>query len=626
MMLLGAVGAAYSIYCQMTAAHHANMMVNHPPPPPQEHHGKHGRHHPPPPTPEEIEANTPEFVSRNEFDLYETIKTLSMISFFFFCKIIALGKCGKKMVWKNKSQATHRLYRKSCLGLVLIVISGIVCAHYGHHIMSIMKKVKKQHEAERAEEMPILDGQVFDIEKFGGRNLEQTPAETQLSMIFNKNVQNACSGIRNGRTCDANAACAWCQAGTQHDECFPIEEARMLPTSVFFCAKVHAEEPEEPPKVEVSQQLKDDRATCNALTRSGRNACNANSICAWCFAGTQPNECFTVEDAHLLPAAVFDCDKVNEFEIMKDEAQKAMKEAEKMINRIPAIFRDDEKICGPLDESNCKEDKRCSWCEAGAVPPACHSVENARGLPPAVFECTNIGQEEPAMFRRFDRVFEKMSAMFNDHRPRHHRGEPEEPEDDEEEFSGRHHGKHGRHGKHGKHHGRPFVQADQDEDDEDMEIIAGMPVRGDHAKGFRHHGDHQEGHHGRHGKHGHGKHHHGCKGGKFFNLLAIAFVGTHFLFIRGLRHHQEVYEILTGKLDPKDVRKGRKWGRCGRKAVQPVVHQPQQVFVSQPVVEYSAVNDTEISEERDKDMGQQQIVFAPAPVSSLVDTQRHSMI
>merc|ERR1711934_274563 len=105
-------------------------------------------------------------------------------------------------------------------------------------------------------------------------------------------------------------------------------------------------------------------------------------------------------------------------------------------------------------------------------------------------------------------------------------------------------------------------------------------------------------------------------------MMAL-FIGAHFMFIRRLRHHQEHYEILTGKKDQKDRKWGRRWGKCRRQAVTPVVHQPQQVFVTQPVVGYSAINDTEISEELDKNEGQ--FVFAPAPVSSLVDNNRHTM-
>merc|ERR1711861_21485 len=42
-------------------------------------------------------------------------------------------------------------------------------------------------------------------------------------------------------------------------------------------------------------------------------------------------------------------------------------------------------------ESECHADSLCSWCKASAVPDVCHSVENAKHLPEAVFSCDNLG-------------------------------------------------------------------------------------------------------------------------------------------------------------------------------------------------------------------------------------------
>jgi cathepsin X len=41
-------------------------------------------------------------------------------------------------------------------------------------------------------------------------------------------------------------------------------------------------------------------------------------------------------------------------------------------------------------ESDCNGLSGCSWCEAGAVPSACHTAVNAKKLPPGVFKCSNI--------------------------------------------------------------------------------------------------------------------------------------------------------------------------------------------------------------------------------------------
>lgn len=52
---------------------------------------------------------------------------------------------------------------------------------------------------------------------------------------------------------------------------------------------------------------------------------------------------------------------------------------------------DDEETCSPLaDEGSCNANAVCSWCKAAAVRPACHSILNAKTLPPAVFDCSKV--------------------------------------------------------------------------------------------------------------------------------------------------------------------------------------------------------------------------------------------
>jgi hypothetical protein len=39
------------------------------------------------------------------------------------------------------------------------------------------------------------------------------------------------------------------------------------------------------------------------------------------------------------------------------------------------------------DERACGGAAGCVWCESAAVASACYTAEQARGLPPAVFDC-----------------------------------------------------------------------------------------------------------------------------------------------------------------------------------------------------------------------------------------------
>ena len=41
------------------------------------------------------------------------------------------------------------------------------------------------------------------------------------------------------------------------------------------------------------------------------------------------------------------------------------------------------------DKSTC-DSSGCSWCTAGAVPDSCKTTDEARQLPPAVFDCDNL--------------------------------------------------------------------------------------------------------------------------------------------------------------------------------------------------------------------------------------------
>ena len=54
---------------------------------------------------------------------------------------------------------------------------------------------------------------------------------------------------------------------------------------------------------------------------------------------------------------------------------------------------DPEVTCNALGDGDCQANSLCSWCTAGAVPSACHSMDNARRLPAAVFICSGLSAE-----------------------------------------------------------------------------------------------------------------------------------------------------------------------------------------------------------------------------------------
>jgi len=98
-IVMGIFGCALSTYYQFTARSHAMMMVG--------------------------DVGLPE-ASREEFEVYDGIKTLTALSFFFFAKLILLGKCAKKASWKKKSKFTKKTIRNSLICLLLLIIVAVL--------------------------------------------------------------------------------------------------------------------------------------------------------------------------------------------------------------------------------------------------------------------------------------------------------------------------------------------------------------------------------------------------------------------------------------------------------------------------------------------------------------------
>ena len=88
-------------------------------------------------------------------------------------------------------------------------------------------------------------------------------------------------------------------------------------------------------------------------------------------------------------------DPTEDLNKMLAQAKKEFKEFKNQFkNNAPRIFglHDDEDDCNALtSDSQCNANSdKCSWCISAAVKPACHSIENAKSLPSAVFQCSNI--------------------------------------------------------------------------------------------------------------------------------------------------------------------------------------------------------------------------------------------
>ena len=54
-------------------------------------------------------------------------------------------------------------------------------------------------------------------------------------------------------------------------------------------------------------------------------------------------------------------------------------------------LNDVETDCEAHSEGECHSDSACSWCKSAAVKSTCRSVDMAKTLPSAVFQCDNLG-------------------------------------------------------------------------------------------------------------------------------------------------------------------------------------------------------------------------------------------
>ena len=52
--------------------------------------------------------------------------------------------------------------------------------------------------------------------------------------------------------------------------------------------------------------------------------------------------------------------------------------------------------CDSITTKSACDQSGCSWCLAGAVPPSCKTIDEAKSLPPAVFQCDHLDPAQNA--------------------------------------------------------------------------------------------------------------------------------------------------------------------------------------------------------------------------------------
>ena len=71
------------------------------------------------------------------------------------------------------------------------------------------------------------------------------------------------------------------------------------------------------------------------------------------------------------------------------------KESTPLLGADPATWAPNSD-CDSITSKDACDKGGCSWCLSGAVPPSCKTIDEAKQLPSAVFQCDNIGMRGAA--------------------------------------------------------------------------------------------------------------------------------------------------------------------------------------------------------------------------------------
>jgi hypothetical protein len=125
---------------------------------------------------------------------------------------------------------------------------------------------------------------------------------------------------------------------------------------------------------------------CDSI--STEDQCNAAS-CSWCRSAAVKSSCKTIEQAEALPSAIFDCSNLPS----EDDEEEDFEIPVPVVDPISPFFT--ASTCGSnTDQNSCDSVADCTWCKSAAVKSSCNSIEDAKSLPPSIFSCDKLQEEE----------------------------------------------------------------------------------------------------------------------------------------------------------------------------------------------------------------------------------------
>lgn len=193
---------------------------------------RHHHHHP----------NMPNTIDRDEFAVYDTIKTVSFLGVILSLLTIGLGKKALFAIWKQKPNFNKKVFRKGIFLTILIAIVFLIARHHSQEAKEHVQQWRQNHNITL--EDGFVPGKHHGHHRHG-RKLEQEDHFTphihkhfwkKAKKFFTlKDNESICNAHKDGDSCYADDLCSWCTAGAVPSACHSTENAAKLPPAVFEC-------------------------------------------------------------------------------------------------------------------------------------------------------------------------------------------------------------------------------------------------------------------------------------------------------------------------------------------------------------------------------------------------------
>lgn len=252
-------------------------------------------------------------MSRDEYIINDIMRNVCFVGSFLSMVIACAGKAGIKATRQHDPEFAHKAFVCSFFKLFVVVASCCFMHHQGKELKQAFRHYKSTHPQQYKEET-----QSYPRYMRGGRNLE-AEAETEDKDFWMKIHGNnaVCGSVASQNACDETSGCTWCRSAAVRSACDSIEDAKQLPSAIFACDGISAEE--KPSESESDEETQESAAPLEKLYQQSSSAdCSSiseedscdNQGCSWCRSDVAKPVCHTRTIAKQLPASYFTCSNI----------------------------------------------------------------------------------------------------------------------------------------------------------------------------------------------------------------------------------------------------------------------------------------------------------------------------